>query len=173
VSGAPSEILVPEEAGDSAGLPVEQQVVGRQEPSQRNRALSNIVDRLPSRTTASHGITGPELERLSDAVRFLTLHCQGRRTALWLATTNKGTARSAIANVWKRITRLQSRYNLPAYSVVVFETRGGLHAHIVFIGIRDIARHLENSSVFARLIDVRPVTDAGGLRADCRRHSVS
>jgi hypothetical protein len=47
--------------------------------------------------------------------------------------------------------------------VVVLETRGGLHAHITFIGTRDIARHLQNSSVFAELIDVRPVTDPNGL----------
>jgi hypothetical protein len=93
----------------------------------------------------------------------MTIHCSGRRTALWLATTNKGAARSAIADLGKRITRLQSRYNLPAYRVVVLETRGGLHAHMVFIGTGDIAGHLQKSSVFAGLIDVRPVTDAGGL----------
>jgi hypothetical protein len=34
---------------------------------------------------------------------------------------------------------------------------------MVFIGTGDLARHLKNSSVFAGLIDVRPVTDAGGL----------
>jgi hypothetical protein len=78
-----------------------------------------------------------------------------------LATTNKSATRSAIADVWKRITRLQTKYDLPAYSVAVFETRGGLHAHITFIGTREIAKRLQRSSVFA--IDVRPVTDANGL----------
>ena len=91
----------------------------------------------------------------------MTIHCQRRRSALWLATTNKGAARSAIGDVWKRITRLQTKCDLPAYSVAVFETKGGLHAHITFIGTRDVARRLQSSSVFA--IDVRPVTDSNGL----------
>jgi DNA-binding transcriptional regulator YiaG len=47
VNSAPAEILVPERAGASAGLPVEWQIVGRQESSQRDPALSYTVDRLP------------------------------------------------------------------------------------------------------------------------------
>jgi hypothetical protein len=140
-----------------------QQRLSRSERARSSDKPSIKVDRLPSRTTALHGITGPELERLSGAVRFLTLHCQRRRSALWLATTNKGAARPAIADVWKRITRLQTKYDLPAYSVAVLETRGGLHAHITFIGTRAIARRLQSSSVFGELIDVRLVTDPNGL----------
>jgi hypothetical protein len=45
----------------------------------------------------------------------------------------------------------------------VLETRGGLHAHIAFIGTRDIAGRLQSSSAFGELIDVRPVTDSNGL----------
>jgi hypothetical protein len=137
-----------------------QQRLSRAEQARNVHRPSITVDRLPPRTTAPHGITGPEIERLSGAVRFMTLHCRPR-SGLWLATTNKGAARSAIADIWKRITRLQAKYDLPAYSVAVFETRGGLHAHITFIGTRDIARCLQSSSVFA--IDVRPVTDPNGL----------
>ena len=139
------------------------QRLSRSVQARSNDSASITVDRLPSRTTALHGITGHELERLSGAVRFLTFHCQRRRSALWLATTNKGAARSAIGDVWKRITRLQTKYDLPAYSVAVFETKGGLHAHITFIGTRDVARRLRSSSIFAELIDVRPVTDSNGL----------
>jgi hypothetical protein len=140
-----------------------QERLSRSDQARSSDRPSITVARLPSRTTAPHGITGPELERLSGAVRFLTLHCQGRRTTLWLATTNKGAARSAIADVWKRITRLQKACSLPAYSVAVLETRGGLHAHITFIGTRAIARRLQSSSVFGELIDARPVTDSNGL----------
>ena len=161
--GIQREFLVPSKQSPSVGLAAMQQRLGRSDQARRNASLSIIVDRLPSRTTAPHGITGPELERLSAAVRFLTIHCRGRRSVLWLATTNKGAARSAIADVWKRITRLQTKFDLPAYSVAVFETRGGLHAHITFIGTLDIARRLQSSSVFA--IDVRPVTDPNGLAA--------
>jgi hypothetical protein len=125
------EFLVPTKQSAQGGLAAMQQRLSRSEQARRKDKHSITVDRLPPRTTALHGITGPELERLSDAVRFLTLQCQGCRTALWLATTNRGAGRSIIADIWKRITRLQTRYDLPAYSVVVLETRGGLHAHHV------------------------------------------
>jgi hypothetical protein len=138
-----------------------QQRLSRSEQAQNRDRPSITVDRLPIRTTAPHGITGPELERLSGAVRFLTLRCRRRSSALWLATTNKSAARSAVADIWKRITKLQTKHDLPAYSVALFETRGGLHAHITFIGTREIAKRLQRSSVFA--VDVRPVTDANGL----------
>jgi hypothetical protein len=140
-----------------------QQRLSRSAQARSSDKPSITVDRLPSRTIAPHGITGPELERLSCAVRFMTLHCRPRRSGLWLATSNKSAARPAIADLWKRITRLQTKYNLPAYSVTVLETRGGLHAHIAFIGTRDIAGRLKSSSPFGELIDVRPVTDSNGL----------
>jgi hypothetical protein len=41
----------------------------------------------------------------------------------------------------------------------VFETRGGLHAHILFVGSRDIGRHLKGSAVFGDLIHVQLATD--------------
>ena len=157
------EFLVPSKQSLSVGLAAMQQRLSRSDSPRSSDRPSVIVDRLPARTTALHGITRPELERLSGAVRFLTIHCQERRSALWLATTNKGAARSAIANVWKRITRLQTKYDLPAYSVAVFETKGGLHAHITFIGTPEIATRLQNSSAFGELVDFRPVTDSNGL----------
>jgi hypothetical protein len=157
------EFLVPSKQSLSVGLAAMQQRLSRSNRARSGDRLSITVDRLAARTAAPHGITAPELERLSGAVRFMTLHCRPRRSALWLATTNKGAARPAIADVWKRITRLQTKYNLPAYSVAVLETRGGLHAHIAFIGTRDIAGRLQSSSAFEELIDVRPVTDSNGL----------
>jgi len=137
-----------------------QQRLSRSEQARISVTQYITVDRLDARTTAPHGITGAELERLSGAVRFLSLHCRPR-SALWLATTNKSAARTAVADIWKRITKLQTQYDLPAYSAVVFETRGGLHAHITFVGTREIARRLQSSSAFA--VDVRPVTDSTGL----------
>jgi hypothetical protein len=131
---------------------------------------------------ALHGITGPELNRLSGAVRLMELHCQAKR-GLWLLHTNKGMARSAISNIQKRITRLQLAYGLRPYRVTTFETRGGLHAHIAFIGNRDIADRLKRSSAFGEFIQVNPVRDPGGLarkylakertpQAGYRRHNV-
>jgi hypothetical protein len=125
-------------------------------------APSIIVDRLPARTVAPHGITGAELNRLSDAVRFMQLHCQVGR-GLWWLHTRKGTQRYAIAAIQKRITRLQVEHGLRPYNVTTFETRGGLHAHIAFIGNREIAGRLKRSTSFGEFIQVDPVSDPGGL----------
>ncbi len=68
-----------------------------------------------------------------------------------------------IHDIWKRVTRLQTNYDLPTYSAATFEVRGGLHAHIVFIGNNDIQKCLKRSQVFGQTIEVAPVTDPDGL----------
>lgn len=115
------------------------------------------------RTVAPHGMTSPEIERLSGAMRYMELHCQPRRARLWLLTTNKKTMRSVIADIWKRITRLQAKHGVPPYSATTFEARGGLHAHIIFIGTSEIVRRLRSSRVFGAIVDIQLVTDPGGL----------
>jgi hypothetical protein len=99
----------------------------------------------------------------SAPVRLMELRCQPSRVHLWLLTTNRDLARSLIADIWKRITRLQEAYRLSRYSATTFESRGGLHAHITFIGTRDVANRLKASKQFGDLIDVRPVTDNSAL----------
>ena len=121
-----------------------------------------IVDRH-ARTVATWGITGREIERLSGALGFMDLHRRRSRCGLWLLTTNRDARRSFIADIWKRITRLQGTYRLHRYSVTTFESRGGLHAHITFIATRDIANRLKAFRQFGDLIDVRPVTNNNGL----------
>src|SRR6476620_2125705 len=106
---------------------------------------STEVDRLPARTVAPHGMTGPELNRLSGAVRFMELYS---KRGLWWLHTNKGTARYTIAAIQKRITRLQVEHGLRPYNVTTFETRGGLHAHIVLIGNREVVERLKSSTAF-------------------------
>jgi hypothetical protein len=106
-------------------------------------------------------VTGPELARFSGAVHFMELNCDPRRS-LWWVTTDKSAPRPIIAEIWKRITRLQGRHDLPAYSAAIFETRGGVHAHIVFIGNRDIAQRLQ-SSAFGQIVKVDLVTDPNDL----------
>lgn len=49
------------------------------------------------------------------------------------------------------------------YSVITVESRGGLHAHIAFVGTSDIALRLKASKQFGELIDVRPITDNNSL----------
>jgi hypothetical protein len=90
-------------------------------------------------------------------------HCQRSRVGLWLATTARATPRDAIADIWKRITRLQGMHRLRCYSVITFESRGGLHAHIMFLGMCDMAKRLKQSARFGELLDIRPVTDLNGL----------
>jgi hypothetical protein len=46
---------------------------------------------------------------------------------------------------------------------LVFETLGGIHAHVVFVGIDDISDRLRRSKKFGATIHVGPVTDAARL----------
>jgi hypothetical protein len=140
---------------------------------------SNTVDRLASgersappkgaaasepplrRTVAPHGVTGAEVKRLNGA-----LHQMKRRVRidgeLWWLTTAKGSSRDSIAAIRKRVMRLQSDHGLWCYSLVVFETLPRLHAHIIFIGNREIAGALNRSDVCAGA-NVGPVMDVDGL----------
>jgi hypothetical protein len=93
----------------------------------------------------------------------MDLDCQRSRCRLWWVTTNRGARRSLIADIWKRITRLQGVYRLRRYSVTTFECRGGLHAHIAFIGTHEIAHRLKASKQFGDLIEIGPVTDRNDL----------
>ena len=131
--------------------------------NQAQRLLSTPSYRVDGRTTQPHGMSGDEIERNSGAVRFMELHCGRRRSGLWWATTDKETARPVIADIQKRVTKLQGEHQLPRYSATVFETRGGPHAHIVFIGNGNIAKRLQNSTAFGSIIQVKPVTDPNGL----------
>ena len=160
---------------DSPSLVVDKPLVVNKpfdKPSNTSRTRTRTrIDRLstsrprwlPTRTTKTWGITGSELNRLSAAVRFMKLDCHSSRTRLWLLTTDSDTPRFLIAAIWKRITRLQTVFRLPPYSVITFEGRNGLHAHIVFIGTTEIARRLKASRQFGGVIDVRRVTDPHGL----------
>jgi hypothetical protein len=95
-------------------------------------------------------------------VRFMELYCQPKH-GLWWLHTDKGTQRTAIADIQKRITRLQVEYGLRPYNVTTFETRGGLHAHIAFIGNCEIVERLRSSAAFGEIIQIDPVTDPGGI----------
>lgn len=111
---------------------------------------------------APHGVTGPELNRLSGAVRLMELYCQPKR-GLWFLNTDRDTGRSTISAIQKRITKLQIEQGVRPYNVTTFETRGGLHAHIVFLGIREIVERLKSSAAFGEFIQVNPVTNPAGI----------
>lgn len=131
--------------------------------SPASSALSIIVDR-PVRTVKPHGITEGELNRLSGAVQFMELHCRSRgANGLWWVTAARNSDRDTIADLQKRITKLQWQYGLRPYNATTFETSGGLHAHIVFLGNVDMAERLKGSKKFGAIINVDPVTDPQSL----------
>jgi hypothetical protein len=110
---------------------------------------------------APHGLTGAEVKRLNGVMHLMKR--QVRYTGeLWFLSTAKGLTFDAIANVQKRIGRLQGDNHLFKYSAWVFETHPSLHAHFVFIGNQDIAEALRRSAVCAGS-DVRLVSDPDGL----------
>ena len=120
------------------------------------------VDRLLPRTVAKHGVTGAELRRFNGACHQMQRAIRSHGELWWL-TTPKGSTRHEIAAYQKRITREQAACGLPQYSVWIFETRPELHAHILFVGNRNIADTLRRSrlSIAAK---IEPVTNIGGLK---------
>ena len=87
----------------------------------------------------------------------MEMHCRAHTTQCWWVSINKSSSRELIADVQKRVTRLQKEYGLPRpYNLTVFETSGGLHAHIVFIGDRVgvISQALQRSKQFGGKIVV-------------------
>jgi hypothetical protein len=119
------------------------------------------VDRLPSRTVAPHGVTGAELRRFDGACH--QMQRATRKGEFWWLTTPKGSTRSEIADYQKRITRVQAAHGFPAYNVWIFETLPTLHAHIVFIGNRDVVDVLLRSRLCVEA-KIEPVTDIVGLK---------
>jgi hypothetical protein len=90
-------------------------------------------------------------------------HCRPRHSQLWMLTTDKGTSRPDISAIAKRITKLQCLHRLPPYRATVFETGGGLHAHMIFIANCDIIKRLRSSAIFGATIQADPVYNATGL----------
>jgi hypothetical protein len=82
---------------------------------------------------------------------------------LWWLTTPKGSTRHEIAAYQKRITREQAACGHPQYSVWIFETRPELHAHILFVGNRNVADALRRSRLCIAA-KIEPITDIGGLK---------
>lgn len=138
----------------------------RTPPAIRSEHLSYKVARrlgdILTRTTAKHGLTGPEIRRFRSAMRFMALSCKSPTSSLWWLTTNKGLTRSLIADIWKRVGRLQRQVGIATYSALTFETRGGVHAHVVFIGTTELAQRLKRSS-FGGVIAVDRVHDPRSL----------
>jgi hypothetical protein len=139
------------------------QDISNSEQCRINDEHSSIVDRQ-TRTTAKHGLSREEIDRLSGCMAFMQKALTRRTRLSWL-TVNKGANRELISDVQKRITRLQKEHGLPAYNVTVLETSNGLHAHIPFVSDRAgaITDAIKRSEKFGDIIHVGPIDDAQGL----------
>lgn len=88
-----SKFLVPSTPRAENGFAAMTQAFGRSKQGPSSGSISLTVDGLPTRTTKAWGITGAELSRLSNAVRFMELYCERSRAGLWWASTARDTPR--------------------------------------------------------------------------------
>jgi len=95
----------------------------------------------------------------------------GKHRPLYFATVGDrifdsiepGQARDIVADLERRIGKLQIEAGIPAYRVTVYETIGGLHAHLLFLGSRKLVERLKQSTAFRPYLDVRRAHDVPGL----------
>lgn len=111
------------------------------------------------RTTAPHGMTRQEIDRLSGASHWMQSYLRSRGDGeLYYLTTAKGVSRSEVAAIQKRINRLQHDHVFYTYNAWCFETRPKLHAHFLFVGNSAIAAALKRST-FGNSITIGRVYD--------------
>lgn len=85
------------------------------------------------------------------------------RDELWWLTAPCDSTRDEIDTYQKRITRQQGACGLPLYSMWIFESRPKLHAHIVFVGNRNVADVLRRSQLCIAT-KIGRVTNIDGLK---------
>lgn len=124
----------------------------------------------PKRTISPHenGLSKAEIKRCSNAAKFL------ERTNLplfWAVvgddtlSMRSGEARKEFDKFLRYLSQLQQRNGFPQFSITVFESSGGLHANIVFVGNEKIAKSLCRSfqnymrSGYGHEKAMQPVTD--------------
>jgi hypothetical protein len=89
---------------------------------------------------------------------------------LWYLTTEKGLSRDKIAEIQKRISRLQREGGFYVYSAWIFETRPQIHAHFIFVGDSAVVERLKHSELgkaagLEAPKAIQRVYDLGGLVA--------
>lgn len=115
------------------------------------------------RTTAPHGMTREEIDRLSGAGHWMQNYLRSCPDGeLWFLTTAKGASHETVATIQKRINRLQRERDFYPYSAWCFETRPKRHAHIYFVGDSAVIERLKRSA-FGETITIKRVYDLPGL----------
>ncbi len=103
------------------------------------------------KTTKCHGITTPEIKRLSGAVHYQKKYCRGKRKIelYWAVigddVLNQPSSKTheIFSDVKSRLVKLQKRAGLPTYWVDAKEVTGGLHDNLIFIATVEIAESLK------------------------------
>lgn len=133
------------------------------------QAASYLVDSLKPdeaslpRTISPHGMHRKEIDRLSGAGHFMQNYLRScAHGELYYLTTAKGVSRETVADIQKRIGRLQSERDFYAYSAWCFETRPKLHAHFLFVGDSAVVERLKRSA-FGETVTIKRVYDLPGL----------
>jgi hypothetical protein len=155
--GSQLEFLVPPKTTIANPLAVKKQTFSRSEHQALRSAPSLAVDSVRLQQLGAslvQNLTDLAMQSASwsctSALSDVVLVC-GWRPPLG------ATPRDVIADIWKRITRLQGNYGIRQYSAITFEKSGGIHAHITFLGTRRIAKRLKQSRRFGELLDIRAV----------------
>ncbi len=134
-----------------------------QAPSYLVDSLKPGESRSLPRTTAPHGMTRQEIDRLSGAGHWMQGYLRSCPDGeLWYLTTAKGVSRETVASIQKRINRLQRERDFYTYSAWCFETRPKLHAHFLFVGDSAVVERLKRS-VFGEAVTIKRVYDLPGL----------
>jgi hypothetical protein len=153
------EYLVPVSSRPLRPVPLEiPPLRGKSEASESHSdTLVHHSGHPSDRTTARHGLTWPEIQRLDAACHFMNRY--RRDGHLLFASFEPGCTRELISNFQKRITKLQGTHKLHPYTVWVFECESGLHSHLLFIGdsLGLMAKHLVSSRLFSPLVSIKPV----------------
>src|SRR4249919_3366699 len=134
---------------------------GRPSPHLSRPANCMVSIRKPTSPTCSQSSSISGLHRAS------TSSCPrlGQHSVPPIASrrNHEGASRSrSIQRKNQAIRTVGSENRLP-YNVTTYESSGGLHAHIVFLGTPDIVERLRASDAWGEIIQVDPVTDPSGL----------
>ena len=96
----------------------------------------------------NNGLSRKELHRLSGAARTMERSGHPLHWAVLgdeLLNVPSAAAREQIDRFLSYLVKAQGRAGLPKYWTIVFETSGGLHANIVFVGDGRLAHRLRRS----------------------------
>lgn len=146
---------------------VPQGVVASSRWASRFSASTMLEDGTTRRTIAGHGMTQWERRRVVDALDFM--HRRRADGHLLFATVGDAVldlpsreARAVIQRFASQTVTYAKRAGLPPYWMVVLETEGGLHGHVVFVGRptwADVFRAGAFAPYFERQEAIQPVPE--------------